>query len=138
MNIQRPHISTETILQACTVVALKLDGTAEEIASCYYSHIDGYQLAKELEDKHSWNIDLQVIEELEELQWEVDSIHKKVCMQWVIDSNIKPQFENGTKIKEGVINGVYKHGAAAYMVTKYGETMHGRHTIIKFEDAVEL
>jgi len=138
MNIERPEVSKETILSASKSIAVKLDGCAEEIAFCYYSHIDGYELAKKLEEKYDWIIDLQVIEELEELQWKVESIHKKVCMQWVIDSDIKPPLEIGTAIKEGIIKGIYDHGAAMYTVTKYGETMKNRHQIIKFENAVAV
>ena len=140
MNTERPIVSKETILSASRKVASKIDGDgcAEDIANCYYSHISGYELAKKLEQNHCWDIDLQVIEELEELQWSIDSIHKKKCMQWVVDDNIKPPFKNGTKIKEGVIKGVYEHDAAKYTVTEYGETRKDRHRIVRFEDAVEI
>ena len=137
MNTQRPSVSKETILKASKVIAVNVNGDAHEIASCYYPHIDGYELAKNLENNYSWDISVNMIEDLDQIQWEVDSIHKQVCTQWVIDDDIKPPFDNGVKIKEGVIKGVYRHGAAMFMVTKYGETMEGRHQIIKFEDAVE-
>ena len=46
MNIVRPAPSKETILLAAYSVAVDVDGDAEEIAECYYNHIDGYELAK--------------------------------------------------------------------------------------------
>ena len=136
MELQRPKVSKLTILKASKIIANRINGNVEELASCYYSHIDGYELAKRLENKYCWNIDLEVIEALYDLQWEVESIHKKACMQWVIDSKIKPPLAIGTVIKEGVIKGIYEHDAAMYTVTMHGETMKNRHQIVKFEDAI--
>ena len=138
MNTNRPEISKETILKASEIIAGRVEGIASEIASCYHLYIDGYELAKKLESTYFWDVDFQVIEELENMHNEVESIHKKVCMQWVIDDQITPPLEIGTKIKQGVINGVYGHDAAMYKVTKYGETMKGRHQVIRFEDAVAI
>lgn len=138
MNIQRPKVSKETILKASEIIAKNVDGDAEEIANSYYPHIDGYELAKKLENNFYWDIDVYMIESLDQMQYEVDSIHKKACMQWVIDKGIEPQFENGTKIKEGIIKGVYKYDAAMYTVTEYGETIKGRHRIVKFENAIAI
>jgi len=138
MNIQRPEVSKETILSASKIIASIVDGNAEEISNCYYPHINGYELAKGLESNYCWDIHVEMIEELDGIQYEVDSIHKKACIQWVIDEDIKPPLEIGTAITEGVIKGIYKHDAAMYTVIKHGETMENRHYIIKFENAIAI
>jgi hypothetical protein len=138
MIIKRPEISQLTIFKASELVANDINGDAQEIADCYHPHIGGYELAKKLESNYSWDIDFEVIEGLEELQWKVESIHKKACMQWVIDNNIKPPLKIGTQIKQGVIKGIYEYDAAMYTVTMHGETMNNRHQIIRFEDAIAI
>ena len=138
MTIKRPEVLEETILEASKIVAKTVEGDAKEIAACYYSHIDGYELAKKLESQYSWGISVHMVEELDGIQYEVDAIHEKVCKQWFIDEDIKPPFENGTKIKEGVIDGVCQYGVAQYKVIEYGETVKDRYRIIKFENAVEV
>ena len=138
MNIQRPKVSKETILSAAKIISQDMNGDAEDIADCYYHWIDGYELAKELENNHSWSIEASMIEELDNIQYEVDSLHKEVCMQWVVDEDIKPPLKIGTAIKGGIIKGIYQHDAAMYTVTKYGETMKNRHLIIKFENAIAV
>ena len=138
MEIKRPPVSKITIIKASKIIASILDGNADEIANCYYPYIDGYELAKKLENTYCWDIAVEMIEELDGIQYEVDKIHKKACMQWVIDNDIKPPLKIGVAIKEGVIKGIYEHDAAMYTVTKYGETMKNRHQIVKFENAIEV
>jgi len=138
MEIQRPEVSKVTILKASKIISERINGDAGEIADCYCPNVDGYGLAKKLEGKYYWDIDFQVVEALEELSHEIGLIHKEACMQWVIDSKIKPPLEIGTAIKEGIIKGIYEYDAAMYTVTKYGETMKNRHQIIKFENAVAI
>ena len=140
MNTERPSVSKETILTAARKIANRVngDGCAEDIANCYHDYIDGYELAKKLENEHCWDIDMCMIDDLDCMHSEVDSAHGKILKQWVIDDNITPPFKNETKIKQGVIKGVYEYGSAIFKVKEYGCNVETRHLLIKFEDAVEV
>ena len=138
MTIKRPEVSKEIILEAAKITAEQVLGDAEEIADCYHSNIDGYELAKKLENSCSWDIDVSMIDALDEMQWRVDSIHKEICMKWVVDEDIKPPLENGTKIKEGVIDSVSEYDPAKYLVIEYGEKVKDRYRIVNFENAVAI
>ncbi|MEX5320402.1 hypothetical protein WCE04_13770 [Pseudomonas shirazica] len=52
----RPTADKAMILEACKVVAEKLDGAdAETIAQHYRRHMDGFELAKELDKYAYWD-----------------------------------------------------------------------------------
>ena len=138
MTIIRPTPSEETILLAATKIATSVQGDADEIAECFSEQIDGYELAKKLEEVCSWDITVDMIERLDYMHYEVEKLHNKILKQWIIDSDIKPPFENGTKITRGVIDGIYEHKPAHFLVKEYDCTDESSRLIIKFEDAVAV
>ena len=69
--------SKATILKASEIIAEIINGDADELADCYFPNIDGYGLAKKLEGEYCWDIDFQVVEALEGLDYEISLIHKE-------------------------------------------------------------
>jgi hypothetical protein len=143
MQIVRPEISKDTILIAALKISRYIRGEneesdAEDIADCYYEHIDGYELAKRLENDCHWDISVDMIEHLDSMEHYVSEEHEIVLKKWVIDSKIEPPFENGTKVKQGVIAGIYEYGAAKFLVKRNGCTDDRSFGIINFEDVISL
>lgn len=143
MEIVRPEMSKDTMLIAALKIAKYMGGNeeesdAEDIVDCYYEHIDGYELAKRLENDCHWDISVDMIDHLDSMDHYAREEHEKVLKKWVIDSKIEPPFENETKIKQGVIKGIYEHGAAKFLVKRNGCTDDGSFGIINFEDAISL
>ena len=136
MIINRPTISKETILEAAKEIAIDVQGDAEDIAKCYYEHIDGYELAKRLENDCSWDIQVDMIDSLDCMHCVVEGKHNEVLKKWVVDSDIKPPFEDETEIKQGIIKGICEHRSAYFKVKETGCTNESRYLLIKFENAV--
>lgn len=133
--MNRPKVTDEIILEAAKQVAVAIDGNAEDIAQHYVHPMDGYELAKELEYRCSWDIERSDIEILDDMEWIVSELLETAEKQWVIDNDIKPKLEVGAKTKRGTICGVSNHSAACYLVKENGCTHEGRYLLVKFEDA---
>jgi len=138
MNIVRPEVSKETILEAAKEVAIDVQGNADDIAECYHDHIDGYELAKKLENDCCWDISVDMIDSLDCMHSVVESKHDKILKQWIVDENIAPPFKNETEIKEGIIKGVCEYKPAYFMVKENGCDNPSRHLLIKFENAIAV
>ena len=135
MSITRPDPSDACVLAAAVKVAARVDGDADDIADSFELNDDGYELAKKLEDDHMWDITADMVSDLDEMGHHVETLYKKELAQWMIDDNIQPPFENGDKIKQGTIAGIYDHTPACFLVKANGCTNPNSHSIIKFEDA---
>lgn len=115
----------------------------EEIFKCH-SNDNGYELAKEFDDK-GYSPDLQLVEILDGVWSTQSDLIKKAVKKWVIEDAIKPQFEIGSNVIvkyghekcEGTITGAYSE-TAEYQVAipSEGMTIEGsRRAIIKYENA---
>jgi hypothetical protein len=120
-----------------------VDQVAAEIAKHWHPMIDGYELAKALEQYEGWDIDAQDVEVLDLIDLKVIRRAEVAARnEWAKAWNIQPPHPIGTKVKTpynttGVIAGVYEHQGATYLVKEDGCKQDGRHILIKFED-VEL
>ena len=102
--------------------------------------MDGYELAKKLEDRFDWQIDAQTVADLDDV-----SVYMRKQLQheerlWVKNHNIQPQFAIGTAVVcryghicSGTITGVSEHEPATYLIQIPGEPENSR-AIVKFED----
>lgn len=107
----------------------------EDLVSAYRPHLNGYELARELDDRFYWDVDAALVEDLDGMSWAVREVHEAACKQWVTEYNIQPPLLDGTEITKGVIHGVCLHSPACYQVKEHGCTQEGRFLIVKFEDA---
>lgn len=110
----------------------------EEIADQYYYGIDGYELAKKLDDHYYWDICVEMVSELDCMDGIVRDIWQEKQREWVKEFNIQPTLENGTHITKGIIDGVSTYHAACYCVKEYGCEKENRYLIVKFEDAIPV
>lgn len=139
--MKRPTVSQEMKLQAAVQMCADLkrkDWEASDIASSYRQGMDGYELAKELESHHWWEISADDVGDLDTMGTYVSEIHKAVCIEWAAANNIQPPLPIGTTIKRGVIAGLCEHEPATYLVRQHGETNDKRFLLVKFEDATAV
>ena len=134
--MKRPTITQEMITEAAYVVAAKVDGDAETIASHYRHPMDGYQLARELDRYCGWEPTMSDVEELDCMSSIVGDLYRKAEKEWGAAYPMQPPFPVGAAIKEGVIEGIYEHQPAYYRVKENGCTRDKRWLLIRFEDAV--
>ncbi len=108
------------------------------------SNDNGFELAKEFDDK-GYSPDLQLVEILDGVDSSIRDLVREAVKQWVIDDNIKPQFEMDTTVMvkygfkkvEGIITGHYPE-TAEYKVAIPSEGMSietTRRAVIKYENA---
>ena len=136
--MKRPVVTDEMIRHAAEIVAPKVQGNVDDLADTYSHSMDGYDLAKQLERECFWDVSRDQMEQLDEMECIVDDLYRSAEKAWFEDNDIQPPFPVGTKIKEGVIKGIYEYMPAYYQVKKYGCTDEGTHLLIKFEDAVPV
>ena len=102
--------------------------------------MDGYELAKKLEDHFYWQIDAQTVADLDNVSFYMrKQLQQEECL-WVKNHNIQPQFAIGTVvvcrhggILVGTITGISEHEPATYLIQIPGEPENSR-AVVKFED----
>jgi hypothetical protein len=110
----------------------------ESIVESYHYGMNGYELAKRLDDHCGWyDIDVDMVNTLDGMDHEVRNILEKKEKEWEKEYNIHPTLEMNTKIKEGVIIGIDEYYAARYRVKPY-DCVNNRYLLIKFEDAIPI
>ena len=108
--MERPKVNPEMVSEAATKLAAANGWDADQaadIASVYSRHMDGYQIAKELERKHRWEISVSDVEELDCMDSDVRQILKHACVVWARENNIQPPLPVGTITTLGEITGIY-------------------------------
>lgn len=113
---------------------------AEQIAEELTSGMNGYELARALDDHQCWSIDAQDVENLDCVDGVVRDALRQARKQWAREWNIQPPHPMGTRVKfthgTGVIAGVSAFDGAVYLVKRDGCTQEGRHSLVNFEDAI--
>ena len=135
-EMERPKVTKEMVIEAAQKIAETLDGDAETIAEHYRHPMDGYELARELDRSAGWDLTMPDVEELDCLSGIVSDLHSKAEKKWAEENDIQPPLPIGSTITQGVIDGIYQHAPARYLVKETGDTQEGRFLIVKFEDAV--
>lgn len=135
--MNRPTITKEMITEAAKQIAEKIEfGDADDITEHYRHHMDGYELAKDLEMYAGWDLTMRDVEELDGMSSIVDKLYREAEQKWYKENDIQPPLSVGTKITKGVIEGIDEHSAARYLVKETGCTKQNRWLLVKFEDAV--
>ena len=133
----RPKVTDDMVREAAEklLAGHGIGDGVDDVVAAYSPHADGYELARQLDDQYGWDVDAQLVDALDGLSSEVDSIHRKACQAWVMEHNIQPPLPNGTPITRGVICGVSSYMPATYKVKENGCTTEGRFLLVRFEDA---
>jgi hypothetical protein len=116
--------------------------SAADIASQWHPGIDGYELAKNLDNHCGWFIDAEVVDQLDNIDMVIRAAQREARKAWAKAWNIQPPHPVGTKVKsphaKGVIAGVCDYMGATYLIKEDGCTQEGRHLLVKFEDVTPV
>lgn len=154
----RPRLlGTSELAELAAVLAAELhreghvrdpERAARDIAAVAQMRLDGYQIAKKLDDEKGWRCDFEIAEILNGFSSMMRGALEKLEAKWARDNAIEPPHPVGTRIairtgagvEYGVIESLYSHGAARYAVAIEGDPdAHGpkqSRRIVKFEHAV--
>lgn len=139
--MERPKITPELIATTAATFCVSNGWDADQASDlarvCRGAHMDGYELAKELDSVCGWMPTAQDVETLDNFGSEVREVHRKVCIAWALENNIQPPLPVGTMTTQGEITGIYAHDAACYEIQRPGDTEPSRRYIVRFEDARE-
>lgn len=121
----------------------QIDDSVRDIARVGYAHMDGYQLAKALDERCYWDCDMSMLDELDTWSSAAKLEIKAAQQKWVEDNKIEPPFPVGTRViarwggedHTGTIDEVYAHGVAQYAVKVDNDSDPTRRIIVDFEDA---
>lgn len=136
--IARPPISEATIQAAAHAFAVQNGWThalTEDLIAVYRPYMNGYAIAKELEDKRGWSITASDVEVLDSFEIDVRELHRQACIAWEREHAVKPPFPIGTVILQGQITGISDREPATYLVKEHGLIDGRSRLLIKFEDA---
>ena len=137
--MDRPKITRELIAAAARKFC-ELEGwtemQAEDLARvCYSPHMNGYDLAKDLDNLRGWSPTAQDVETLDNFKGYLREAHKQECIVWARDNNVIPPFPIGTMTTQGEIVGIFAHDVACYEMRKPDGLDPSWRYIVRFEDA---
>lgn len=148
--MKRPEITPEIIKTGVQRLSEQENrGWSEKhikaVVESYYMDINGYELAKRLDDDYGWDVDAELVGQLDELTSYVREAHKEAQEEWVKANNITPKFNAGDRVcfmgafskVTGTIDGIYEHMPARYIFKEDGRLSDSHRLIVPFED-VEL
>jgi hypothetical protein len=67
--------------------------------------MDGYEIAKELDDDGWFNINSELVEILDKAYWNAKNAHRELIKKWIVENNITNQFNVGDVV---TVNRKYK------------------------------
>lgn len=150
----RPHQLTDTIrMKIAREIAQELydhdhiNGEksiipcANDIANNALTSMDGYELARELEERCGWIPTLEIAQILDNYSDSARIAIDELQKEWVIQNNIQPPYPVGTRVlvkrgrdkRCGVIVEIHKYGPAKYVVRLDGQSATTG-AIVNFED----
>ena len=139
--MERPKMTHELITAVAQTFCADNGWDEEQAADlarvCRSGHMDGYELAKELDSLCSWMPTAQDVETLDNFSYAVREAHRQTCLAWAHDNNVLPPLPIGTMTTRGEITGIYAHDAATYEVRKHGATDPTLRQLVRFEDVRE-
>lgn len=130
--------------------AAQLESLVRDVVQCARRHMDGYEIAKALDDHCWWNCNFEMAEELDSFSSMVDHEIRDAEKAWAERNNVQPPLALHTRVKwregqdqpTGEITGVYEYGAAKYLIAvdddanTHGPQMSRR--IVNFEDVTAI
>lgn len=136
----RPFVTPDVVLAAATELANKweFDFTPQQIALVYSHRMDGYELAKLLDTELDCEICTNDVDMLDEMQHLVDQHLLKLEKEWFAANNIQPPYPVGTVINYGVIDGIYEHRPATYLVKETHTKRPNSRLLVLWEDALTV
>lgn len=115
------------------------DSVAQIARASRYNDMDGYHLARELDDRYGWDCDMQMVEALDEFHWLLDAVHLEAEKKWAAENPREPKFSEGDTVQwhgeDATIHGIYDSRPQYYKV-RQGEMSGGPNSyyVVPFED----
>jgi hypothetical protein len=141
--MNRPTLTQAMKLEAANKVVEMLNSntvTAAQVAKYYHQDMDGFELAKKLERECNCDFIFDDVEILDQMSSYASDVLLQAEKQWVLEYDIKPPYEIGTRTTKGTISDIYQYSPASYEIKPYGqddESCGNKRWIVKFEH-VEL
>jgi hypothetical protein len=135
--------TAQELADAGLIKVAEVDHFANDIATCGRPHMDGYDLAKELDERCFWACTLQWAEILDGFHYAADCAIRAAQKEWAERVSPRPPLPLNSRVtlpsgETGEITGVYAYGAAQYEIAIDGDPQaHGpNHSrrIVNFED----
>ena len=137
--MDRPKLTKELITATAAAFCERNGWDAEQAADlagvCRSEHMDGYELAKALEQRCYWSPTAMDVETLDTFSADLREALREARISWAHDNNVQPPFPVGTMTTRGEITGIYDHDGACYEIRKPGDANPTRRYIVPFEDA---
>jgi len=136
--VKRPEVTEEMVSNAADKVAVTMIGNpamAEQITKLWSWGMDGYELAKLLEEV-GFEMNALTVSLLDSVSYEVEKCHEEACWAWVRENNILPSLPPGTVTTKGTIAGIALDMPAYYLVKEPGCQQSERFLLLPYEDAV--
>lgn len=141
IKLAAAHEIVAELIKITAIGAEEKDEAAKQLASVF-PWGDGYEIAKELDQRHSWDCDMEMAEVLDGYGSTVRRLIDKAQAQWVAENNIQPPLPTPSRAiyqgKTGTVTGVYEYGPAKYLFKEDGDpladTEAQRRIIVNFED----
>ena len=125
-----------------------LDSLARDIARVgRYDHLDGYEMAKRLDQECGWSPDSMMVEALDTWSVEARAEIRNAQKDWRDETNPQPSFALGDRVRirgdhTGEVTEVeYEHGVAQCLVKVDGDLQadtHQSRRIVNWEDVEAL
>lgn len=146
---KRPSKTKEMRRQAACVIAARMiklgliDDENESIediveATQYAAFDDGYKIAKRLEDRHHWDCDMALAEELDGFSGELEKIHEAAEKQWAAENPHEPAFPAGAVVmwrgEPATVHGIYEYRPQCYRIRRGEMGSENSFYIVPFED----
>lgn len=118
-----------------------IDWIAEQIEQAARCSTDGYEIARELERRYSWDCDFEIADKLEKFSWILSSLEDAAQLEWATKYKVTAQLRAGSRVRllrskeTGIIDEICKWGVAKYTVAIDGDPDTGSRRIVNFEDA---
>jgi len=143
--VERAAAATVADMERCGVLLdIDPEQARRDIAKCGRSYMDGYELAKALDDRCYWSCDFELAEALDGFAGHLRDALEAAEKEWAERTNPQPPFPDGTRVQfsggreRGIIDGIYKHGVAKYTVIVDGDPdtglPHQSRRILRFEE----
>lgn len=118
----------------------------DDIARRAGRHMDGYEIAKALDDTHHWDCDLELAEDLDGWSQLYDKKLRARQKEWAATVDFGTPLKTGTRVTAiwgrdtytGKIKEIYEYGPAQYVIEIDGRDHNGGGAIVDFENVTPL
>ena len=137
--MERPKVSKELVASAAATFCAREgwdESQQDDLVRVWRSaNMDGYELAKALDNDCGWSPTAQDVDTLDGFRHEVREAHRRACIAWARDNNVQPPLPVGTMTTRGEITGISEYDGATYLIKEIGCKDEERRLLVKFEDA---